>query len=130
MKENEPSINDLTIQASEAEKNKDDTSAIKLYREIIKRDHLHIHSYDRLMKIYRQEKNYKKEISIINAAIKAYEKYYKQHAGKHSKKVSDISEKLNRSFGLIDKKGIKLYNPEPVGRWLKRKEMANKKINN
>jgi two-component SAPR family response regulator len=128
MKENEPSIEDMTTEASEAEKNKDNTSAIKLYRDIIERDPLHIHSYDRLMKIYRQEKNYKKEISIINAAVKSYEKYYKQHAGKHSKKVSDISEKLNRSFGLIDKKGTKLYNPEPIGRWLKRKEMANKKL--
>ena len=57
-----------------------------------------------------------------------YEKYYKDHSGKHTKEVEAISEKLNKSFGLVDKKGTKLYNPEPIGRWQKRKEIVNKKI--
>ena len=128
MEENERSINDLMAKAGEAEKNNDHPLAIKLYREALKEDPLHIHSYDRLMKIYRQEKDYKKEVAIINAGIKAYEKYYKARSGKHSGKVNEISEKLNKSFGLVDKKGNQLYNPEPIGKWLKRRETVNKKL--
>jgi len=36
--------------------------------------------------------------------------------------------KLNKSFGLVDKKGTKLYSPEPIGRWQKRKEIVEKKL--
>lgn len=128
MKETGHSIKDLLVNAEQAEKNEDDKLAINLYREIINQDPLHIQSYDRLMKIYRQRKEYKNELSIINTGIKEYEKFYNTHFKKHSKKINEISEKLNKSFGLIDKKGIKTYNPEPLGRWQKRKELVNKKV--
>ena len=128
MEENEPSINDLLLKAGEAWKNKNNTSAIELYREVLKMDLMQISAYDALMKIYRQEKAYKKELAIINSGIKVYEKYYKDHSGKHTKEVKTISEKLNKSFGLVDKKGTKLYNPEPIGRWQSRKEIVNKKL--
>jgi tetratricopeptide (TPR) repeat protein len=128
MEEKEPSINDLISKAEEARKNKDNPLAIELYREVIKIDPMQIPAYDALMKIYRQQKDYKKEIAIINSGIKVYEKYYKDHSGKHSTTVKAISEKLNKSFGLVDKKGTKLYNPEPIGRWQKRKQTVNKKL--
>jgi len=122
------SIKDLSGEAGEAEKNNDPTLAIKLYKEIIAKDRLHIHAYDRLMKIYRQQKDYKKELSIIDSGIKAYEKFYNTHSRKASKKVSELSEKLNKSFGLIDKKGNHTYYPEPLGKWQKRKLIVNKKL--
>jgi tetratricopeptide (TPR) repeat protein len=128
MEDNELSITDLISKAEEAHKNKDNPLAIELYREVIKIDPMQIPAYDALMKIYRQQKDYKKEIAIINSGIKVYEKYYKDHSGKHTKSVMAISEKLNKSFGLVDKKGTKLYNPEPIGRWQKRKQTVNKKL--
>ena len=128
MEQNEPSINDLLSEAEEARKNKDNALAIQLYRQVLKMDSMQIPAYDALMKIYRQEKAYKKELAIINSGIKVYEKYYKDHSGKHTKEVKAISEKLNKSFGLVDKKGTKLYNPEPIGRWQSRKEIVNKKL--
>jgi hypothetical protein len=128
MEESEPSINDLLSKAKEARKNKDDALAIQLYHQVLKIDSMQIPAYDALMKIYRQEKAYKKELAIINAGIKEYEKYYHKRSGKHTKEVDALSAKLNKSLGLVDKKGTKLYNPEPIGKWQKRKEVVNKKL--
>lgn len=128
MEQNEPSINDLLLQAEEARKNKDTSLAIKLYREVLKTDEMQIPAYNALMKIYRQEKAYKKELAIINAGIKVYERYYNKHSGKHTKEIDALSARLNRSLGLVDKKGTKVYNPEPIGKWQKRKEIVNKKL--
>ena len=121
------SINELTGKAHEAEKS-DTSSAVELYNQILKKDPLQKNAYDRLMIIYRQEKNYKKELSVINSGIKTFEKFYKTASGKPSKKISDISKKLNKAFHLVDKKGNSLYNPEPIDRWQKRKEVVEKKI--
>ena len=71
----------MTVKANEAEKS-DTFSAIELYNQILKRDALQKHAYDRLMIIYRQEKNYKKELSVINSGIKTFEKFYKASDGK------------------------------------------------
>jgi hypothetical protein len=130
MEQNDPSINDLLLKAGEARKNKDNALAIQLYREVLKIDTMQIPAYNALMKIYRQEKAYKKELAIINAGIKVYEKYYNKHSGKHTKEVDALSARLNKSLGLVDKKGTKLYNPEPIGQWQKRKEIVNRKLAN
>ena len=128
MEDKEASIKDIIGKAEEAEKNKDTDSAIKLYKEVLQHDDLYILAYNRLMKLYRQSKDYKKELAIINKAIKAYEAYYRKHRPKHSKTINELSEKLNKAFGLIDKKGIKTYNPEPIGNWQKRKAVVEKKL--
>jgi len=125
--ENGASINELTVKANEAEKSAP-SSAIELYNRILKKDPLQTGAYDRLMILYRQEKNYKKELSIINTGIKTFEKFYKSKSIKPSKKISELSEKLNKAFQLVDKKGNSLYNPEPIGRWQKRKEVVEKKM--
>jgi hypothetical protein len=125
--ENGASINELTSQAMEAEKT-DPSSAIEIYNGILKTDPLQIRAYDRLMIIYRQGKNYKKELSVINSGIKTFEKFYKEQSAKRSKKISEISEKLNKAFHLVDKKGNALYNPEPIDRWQRRRETVEKKM--
>jgi tetratricopeptide (TPR) repeat protein len=127
LSEIEPSMNELSNNAAEAEKS-DPSTAIELYQQILKTDPLQIHAYDRLMVIYRQQKNYQKELSIINSGIKAFEKFYKEQSGKASKKISEISQKLNKAFHLVDKKGNSLYTPEPIDRWQKRKETVEKKM--
>lgn len=128
MEDKEPPIHDLLLKAEEARKNKDSSIATGLYNEILKIDPLQIPAYNALMKIFRQEKAYKKEMKIINAAIKVYDKYYNDNSGKYLKQVKMISEKLNKSFGFVDKQGAKLYYPEPIGKWQKRKEIVNKKL--
>jgi DNA-binding SARP family transcriptional activator len=125
--EEQASMNELTSKAAEAEKT-DLSAAIKIYSHILEKDPLQTHAYDRLMILYRKEKNYKKELSIINSGIKTFEKFYKAQSGKPSKKISEISKKLNKAFHLVDKKGNALYAPEPIDRWQKRKKVVEKKM--
>jgi len=125
--ENGASVNELTSKAAEAEKT-NPSAAIELYHQILKKDPLQTHAYDRLMILYRGEKNYKKELSIINTGIKTFEKFYKAQEGKPSRKISEISKKLNKAFHLVDKKGHSLYAPEPIDRWQKRKGVVEKKM--
>ncbi len=74
-------------------------------------------------------KQYKNELRIINAGIKAFENLYKTRS-KHSRsmKVAEITNALLKSTGLTDKKGNHLYDPEPIGKWKKRKVVVEKKI--
>jgi len=55
----------------------------------LKKDPLHTDAYDRLMIIYRKEKDYKKELSVINSGIKVFEKFYKDQLGRPSQKISE-----------------------------------------
>ena len=71
MENGEPSINDLLLNADEAWKNNNNQSAIELYQEVLKMDPMQISAYDSLMKIYRKEKAYKKELAIINSGDKS-----------------------------------------------------------
>ncbi|MGI8582264.1 MAG: hypothetical protein ACR2KX_08705 [Chitinophagaceae bacterium] len=106
---------------------KDISVAIKDYHEAIKNDPLLEKAYDRLMIIYRKEKEYKNELRIINAGIKAFEVFYRSKKS-GSKKIAEISKKINRSFGFTDKKGNAVYDPEPIAKWKKRKATVEKKI--
>lgn len=103
--------------------------AIELYDQGIKEDPLNEYCYERMMVIYRKLKQYKNELRIINAGIKAFENLYKTKS-KHSRsrKVAELSNALLKSTGLADKKGNHLYDPEPIGKWKKRKQVVNKKI--
>src|SRR5580693_4356057 len=95
----ELSIKEIISKGKEAERSKNSSLAIELYKRAIKIDKLNILAYDRLMKIFRQLKDFKKELGIIDIGIKAYEQFYKSNPRNPSKKVTEISRKLNRSFG-------------------------------
>ncbi len=127
--ENNTSLKNIFSQATEAEKNNDTKKATELYKNITEQDNLNIPAYDKLMKIFRKSREYKKELSIIDKAIKAYTAYYKIHKPRHSKKVDSLSAKLNKSLGLVDKKGVSTFDPEPLGKWKKRKLVVEKKLN-
>ena len=113
-------------EAGEAEET-DNPEAIRGYEEVIEKDPLAEKAYDRLMILYRKEKDYKKELKLINAGIKAFESFYKSKKS-GSRKIAEISKKLNRSFGFTDKKGNAVYDPEPIARWKKRKLTVEKRI--
>lgn len=103
------------------------SAAIKDLEETIQKNPLAEKAYNRLMILYRKEKNYKKELRLINAGIKAFENLYRP--GKPgSKKIADISKKLNRAFGLTDKKGNVINEPAPIAGWKKRRITVEKRI--
>jgi DUF438 domain-containing protein len=85
-------------------------SAIAEYENIIKSDQLNEHAYNRLMILFRKKKDLKKELSLINSGIREYEKFYKTKA-RISKKVNELSDKLKKAVGLVDRKGQNLYDP-------------------
>ncbi|HUS02782.1 MAG TPA: hypothetical protein VMY77_13685 [Chitinophagaceae bacterium] len=121
------SIKKTIEEADDAEENEDIPLAIKDYEEAIKSNPLLEKAYDRLMILYRKEKDYKKELGLINSGIKAFETFYRSKKS-GSKKIAEISKKLNRSFGFTDKKGNAVYDPEPIARWKKRKVTVEKRI--
>ena len=118
---------ELLEKASEAETREDWEEAAKLYEKVIKKDQLEEFAYNRLFISYRKLGEYKKELDAIDAGIEAFEKFYASHRPKKTGKVSTISNKLNKSLGLTDKKGNSLYDPEPIGKWKRRKAVVEKK---
>jgi len=90
--------------------------------------------YDRLMIYYRKQKAYRKELQLINQALKIFsEKIKKQtsqifEAAKSRGASKKLMEKFSKSVGLMDKKGNPNYLPEPLARWMKRKQTVQQKI--
>ena len=90
--------------------------------------------YDRLMIYYRKQKEYRKELQLINRALKVFGDQLKRHgsqlfsAAKSRTMVKKLSEKFGKLSGLMDKKGNQNYLPEPLARWTKRKQTVEQKI--
>jgi hypothetical protein len=116
-----------TIREAASAEETDYSVAIKDYEDVIAKDPLAEKAYNRLMILYRKKKDYKNELRIINAGLKAFLEFYRSKKS-GSRKVADISKKLNRAFGFTDKKGNAVYEPEPLPGWKKRKETILKKI--
>lgn len=111
------------------EQNEDYAEAMEAYHEDLKANPAHENSWHRLMILYRKEGNLKKEWEVLNAAIDAFEKIYSPTGKKvHGRKVESISRSLMKSTGLTDKKGKAIYQPEPLGKWHRRKLLLAKKI--
>jgi tetratricopeptide (TPR) repeat protein len=117
-------------QAEAAEKNGDLELAEKLYKEQINQNAFNASVYTRLMIIYRKQKKYKEELQIINKALQHFKEHQeKQLSSKTSNAaIKKLSRSLNKSLGLIDKKGNALYEPEPIPTWKKRKATVEKKL--
>lgn len=100
------------------------------YEKTIKENPLNEYAYDRLMIIYRKNKEYKKEKAVIARAIKAFEQFYKSTSKiSRSKKIVSLSKAFMKSTGLADSKGKLLYQKEPLARWNKRKSVVEKRVN-
>jgi hypothetical protein len=110
------------------------TENIAFYEEQAKAGAIDPFYYDRLMIYYRKHKEYKKELSLINKALKIFADHFKKQAdeilavAKSGAAIKRLSAKINKSAGLVDKKGYPHYMPEPILRWLKRKKTVQEKI--
>ena len=117
--------------AKEAEDEGDLEGAADFYEHVIKDEHADEYPFDRLMVIYRKLKRYKDELRVINSGIKSFENHFIKKSGKQSAKKTQLT-KLSNAFmktaGLTDKKGNTIYNPEPIGKWKKRKEVVEGKL--
>ena len=129
---NKPDIEKQTTlqQAAAAEKSGDLASAEKLYKQEINKSAFNASVYTRLMIIYRKQKKYKEELEIINKALQHFKEYQnkKSSSKTNSAAIKKLSNSLNKSLGLTDKKGNFLYEPEPIPAWKKRKTTVEKKL--
>lgn len=120
---------ELINKGKNAEAEQDSAAAIKDYQQAIKLKPSDQFAYSRLMIVYRKEKMYKEELQLIEEAIKNIQTIYdnKKTKFKSNSNVSKLSNALMKSTGLIDKKGNRTYEPEPIATWKKRKQTVLKK---
>ena len=121
-------INNLQLGEEEEQKGNID-KAIQYYEAAIKDEKADELPYNRLMILYRKEKRYKDELRVINKGIKVFTDFYKKSTANRGagKKLSALSDAFMMSAGLKDKKGELLYQPEPIGKWTKRREIVESK---
>ena len=116
------------LQETKEIENKDPESAIKEYKNIVSRFPLNETAYNRLMIIYRKMKIPEQEMSWINKGIRVFEQKFDTGKAHPNAKVTSLSKSIVRSVGLTDKKGKYYFQPQPVARWQKRKELLEKRM--
>lgn len=85
------------------EKSGDIDLAIETYEENIKGDHPALHSYDRLMILYRKRKDYQNELRVIDAALEVFKREYDQEKYKQRKeKALALLMKENTNTACYD----------------------------
>jgi tetratricopeptide (TPR) repeat protein len=123
-------VHDLLEEAIWLEGEGDSKEAEKHYNIVLDRDSLNVTAYNRLMIIFRKQKEYQKELAIINRAIKSYEAEAKSSIQdrKLNSKIANLSRLLAKSLGLLTKSGMPVYINEDVDRWIKRRKIVKKKL--
>ena len=121
-------VGEMLTQAREYEVEGKNKEAIAFYLKSLKLQPLNDKIYDRLLILYRKNKELKKEMALINKGIRTFETFYNKHHKKQPTKIARLSAALSKATGLADKKGKSLYAPEPLGRWLRRKAILEKKL--
>ncbi len=125
------SIKDLLEQAQQLEAESRLPEAAAHYSKAISADPLNTFAYNRLMIIFRKQKEYRKELTVINKAIKTYEDSLRQEQQawlKNNRKMARLSKALAHSLGLIDPKGKPLHEDRMVSSWRKRRELVMGKL--
>lgn len=125
------SYEELIAEAKEAEQDQDLDKAAKIYERAQKLEPQEELPYNRLMIIYRKQKQYENELKVIEKGISAFEKMYEKRTKKilnRRPQATRLSNALIKSLGLKDKKGNAIFKPEPIAKWMKRKQMVEKKI--
>lgn len=106
----------------------DPVKAVAGYEKDIKKKPLGEYSYDRLMIIFRKQRDYGKELGVIKRAIDAFEGSFADARGARNKTLARLSRSLLKSLNMTDKKGNIVYDMEPLNRWRKRKTFVENKL--
>ena len=124
-------IEQRNSEAREAEQDDNLAKAIKLYEQNIRENYADEFAYERLMIIYRKQKEYEKELRVIERGIEVFKQSLKEHL-KHSLSRHVDGKKLEQlSNAILKKTGSKkeeLHFPDPIDKWIKRKEIVEQKL--
>ena len=127
------SFDELMNEARESESGGESDKAIKLYQRAIKLEPHNELPYNRLMILYRKNKMFEEELELINKGIKTFEEFYRKRSEKlisKHKGAAKLSDALAKSLGQRGKKVQDLFQPEPIPKWVKRKQLVEKKARN
>jgi len=117
--------------AREAEEDGDVNKATRFYEQNIKEDYADKFAFERLMIIYRKEKEYKNELRVIKRGIEVFQQNFKDRV-KHSlaRRVTDkkLEQLSNAIIKISGQKKEEFHFPDPIDKWLKRKEIVEKKL--
>lgn len=125
------SKNELLREARSLELEGNTNDAIKGYGMVVSKDPLNAVAYNRLMILYRKLKDYRKELAIIKKAIGAYEKDIKKDQltwKKAHNESARLSLSLAKSMGLLNDKGLPIFEEPHILAWRKRLDTVQKKI--
>jgi len=116
-------------EAKLAEQEGDLETAIEAYEQAVRQEPLDELPYNRLLVLYRKSKDYKKELRIVNRALKVFTGFYDKRKGKafgRNAKALQTGKALLKA--LEGKKKDESYYPEPISKWMKRKEVIEKRL--
>jgi len=117
--------------ARQAEKDGDTNKAVRFYEQNISEDYADRFAFERLMIIYRKQKEYKNELRVIKRGIEVFQQTFKERV-KHSlaKRVSDrkLEQLSNAIMKASGQNKEQLPFPDPIDKWLKRKEIVEEKL--
>ena len=115
----------------EAEEAGDINKAVRFYEQNIMENYAEKFAFERLMIIYRKQKEYKDELRVIKRGIEVFQQSTKERV-KHSlaRRVSDkkLEQLSNAIIKISGQKKEELRFPDPIDKWLKRKEIVEKKV--
>ena len=124
-------IEERNLAARQAELEGDLGKAIKLYQQNIKQDLADEFAFDRLMIIYRKQKEFEKEAKVLDRGIELFQQHMNEHL-KHSlskrideKTLEHLSNAILKRTGLKDQE---FQYPDPVNKWIKRKMALEQKV--
>ena len=122
------------LSGREAEASGQPALAIKLYEKQIAKGYNDILPYERLLVLYRKQKNYKEELHVLNRGIALLQQQMTDHQKElfaekpQRNKLLRQSRALAEKMGLLTKKGDHVLLPQPLEKWINRKKNVQKKI--
>jgi tetratricopeptide (TPR) repeat protein len=105
--------------------------AIKLYEQNIREEYADEYAFERLMIIYRKQKQYKDELRVINLGIDLFEHSLKEHLKQTLSRHMDGKKLELLSNAILKKTGSKTQQahfPDPIDKWMKRREIVEEKL--
>ena len=102
--------------------------AIKEYKRIALANPTSEEAFNRLMILFRKQKQTKDEIYWIDKAIDNFQRRSQKQSIRANSNIARLSRSIAHSTGLSDKKGNPLYLPPPLDKWHKRRELLKKRM--
>jgi tetratricopeptide (TPR) repeat protein len=125
------SYKELLHHAKEAEQASDIEKAIQYYEKATRLEPLEPFAYNRLMIIYRKEKNYTAELNTINKGLEKFlteKKLREKSFNTKHKQAARLSKSLLKALTPSNSKKEDIEHFEPINSWNKRKGVVEQKL--